>query len=211
MAFDVTMGWDDMKLALGSTNYIEKEQFEEGFLWDKTVCSKKEFQKCEQKSEFGTVTEAYRQNLIQEVNDTPRDVFIIIHLYQDYIVHCRLIDECLSKLAKKFVNHKFMRIKATSCLESFRDSDCPSLVVCKNSKIIHQMIGCACLLGGIHISEESIEWVLAQKKVWDTDLQKNPADFGRKQCRSSNRKATWPVDPESRVNILTSINGRKYT
>ncbi|OMJ73788.1 hypothetical protein SteCoe_27464 [Stentor coeruleus] len=211
MAFDVTMGWDDMKIALGSTNHIENEELEEGILWEKTVWDIKEHQKFEEKPEFGTVTEVYRQNIIQEVNNTPKDVFVIIHLYQDYIVHCRLIDECLSKLAMKFVNYKFMRIKATSCLENFRDSNCPALVVCKNSRIVHQMIGCACLLGGIHISEDSIEWVLAQKKVWETDLQENPADFGKKQCRLSGRKTTWPIDTQCREDIITSMSGRKYT
>ena len=126
------------------------------------------------KPKFGQVIEISKQDFIAEVNQAPKDTFVIIHLYQEHIVYCRLIDECLRKLARKFINHKFVKIQATRCIENFRDEDCPAILVYKNSEMVQQLIGCAGLFGGANISTDTIEWVLAGLKVWETEIEENP-------------------------------------
>ncbi|OMJ70169.1 hypothetical protein SteCoe_31903 [Stentor coeruleus] len=156
----------------------------------------KELQEVAKKPRFGTVIEISKQDFIQEVNDAPKDVFVIIHLYQDYVPYCRLIDQCMISLARKFINHKFIRIQATRCVENFRDSDCPAIIVYKNSEVTHQMIACAGLLGGNRISEGSIEWVFAQKKIWETELEENPAECIKKKNRDDERRSSDRSDSD---------------
>lgn len=157
----------------------------------------KEPQSAANKIQFGELTEIKKQDFIQEVKRAPKDVFVILHLFQDYIVHCRLIDECLSSLAKKFINHKFVKIQASRFLSNFRDSDCPAIIIYKNSKVVHEMIACTALLGGNQISEGSIEWILAQKNIWETKFDKNPADLDEKT----------PSTPERRSSFQNSMDG----
>ena len=126
------------------------------------------------KPKFGRVIEISKQDFIAEVNEAPKDVFVIIHMYQDHIIYCRMIDECLMALSKKFVNHKFVKIQATRGVENFRDSDCPAILGYKNGEVVHQFIACASFLGGNRISADSIEWIFAERKIWQTELEENP-------------------------------------
>ena len=40
--------------------------------------------------------------------------------------------------------------------------------------MVQQLIGCAGLFGGANISTDTIEWVLAGLKVWETEIEENP-------------------------------------
>lgn len=168
----------------------------------------KEHQSTADKTQFGALTEIKKQNFIQEVKRAPKDVYVILHLYQNYIVHCRLIDECLSSLAKKFINHKFVRIQATCFISNFHDSDCPAIIIYKNSKVIHEMIACTSLLGGNCISEGSIEWTFAQKNIWETELENNPTD--EIQPRTPERKSSFQNGMDE-IRVYSSRMKRKYT
>jgi thiol-disulfide isomerase/thioredoxin len=161
----------------------------------------KELKEAARKPRFGNVIEISKQDFISEVNQAPTDSYVIIHMFQDYIVHCKLIDQCLDMLAQKFINHKFVRIQATRCVEGFRDSDCPTILVYKNSEVVHQFIACANLLGGNRISCESIEWVFAQNKIWQTDLEENPL----------NRTQSFVKKPRKNEDESDSDDDREYS
>lgn len=139
----------------------------------------KELQEAAKKPKYGQVIEISKTDFISEVSNAPRDVYVIVHLYQDYILHCKLIDECFSVLCKKFINHKFVKIQATRCIENFRDSDCPAVLIYFNSEVKHQFLGCANYFGGNQISPDSIEWVLAENKIWNTELEESPIKIGK--------------------------------
>lgn len=139
----------------------------------------KELQEAAKRPKYGQVIEISKTDFISEVSNAPKEVFVIVHMYQDYIVHCRLIDECFSVLCKKFFNHKFVRIQATRCVEGFRDSDCPAVLVYQSGEVKHQFLACARLFGGNQITPDSIEWVLAEAKVWSTDLDEPPINKGK--------------------------------
>jgi thiol-disulfide isomerase/thioredoxin len=134
----------------------------------------KELQEAAKRPKYAQVIEISKTQFISEVSEAPKEVFVIVHLYQDYIVHCKLIDEAFSVLCQKFFNHKFVKIQATRCIENFRDSDTPAVLVYLNGEVKHQLLGCAALFGGNQISPDSIEWVLAELKVWNTDLEESP-------------------------------------
>ena len=160
------------------------------------------------KPKFGQVIEISKQNFIAEVNEAPRDTFVIIHLYQDYIVHCKLIDECFTILARKFLNHKFIKIQSTRCIENFRDSDCPTILVYKNSEVVHQFIACANLLGGGKITPDTIEWVFAERKIWQTELEENPFEIKKLIKREYRRNEDESSSDDDRE--YSSNQVRKY-
>ncbi len=45
---------------------------------------------------FGKLIEINRTSWEQEITNAPKDVFVIIHLYQDYVAECHLLNDVLA-------------------------------------------------------------------------------------------------------------------
>ncbi|CAG9316588.1 unnamed protein product [Blepharisma stoltei] len=148
----------------------------------------KELQEAAMKPKFGRVIEISRQDFIQEVNNAPTDVYVILHLYQEHIVHSRLLDQIFPILAAKFINHKFIKIQATRCVENFRDCDVPALIVYKNGALGQQLLGCGEFLGGNRMTPDSVEWTLAQVGVWTTEIEENPLNNARAVIKKKEKR-----------------------
>ena len=78
----------------------------------------KELKEFNSKPHFGKLFELRKQDYIQEVTNAPKDVYVILLLYQNYIEDCLVLSKILEKLAQRFILVKFMRIIATDCISS---------------------------------------------------------------------------------------------
>lgn len=160
---------------------LEQLQQDEDLL-DEQVLAKyrqrrlKEMQEDAKRPRFGTLTEINRQAYVREVNEAPPGVFVVLHLYQECVTLCRLLNTILKQLAKKFIHSKFIKIQATQCNEDFLDSDCPTLLVYLDGKLNKQLSRCAGALGGSRMTPEAVEWVLAENGVLETELEENPLE-----------------------------------
>ena len=113
------------------------------------------------KPRFGSVQEISKQDFIREVNEAPADVWVIIHLYQDYINASQLVNRAIDSLAHKFINHKFIKITATKCVENFHDSDVPALLIYRNGQLQHTFLRCISLFPLGRITDKALEWALS--------------------------------------------------
>lgn len=108
------------------------------------------------KPKFGKVLELRKQDYIDEVTHAPKDVYVVLHLYQNSIEDSNVLGKIFDYLAKKYVLVKFMKIVSTNCIEGFNDKDVPAVIIYQNGKLIRQFIPAVYYFGGSgHLSWQS--------------------------------------------------------
>lgn len=107
-----------------------------------------ELKELSKKPRFGKVIELRKQDYIAEVTNAPKDVFVVLHLYQTYVESSNILANVMDKLATKHVFTKFMKIVATNCVEKFKDEDVPGVIVYHNGKLHKQFIPATYFFGG---------------------------------------------------------------
>lgn len=90
---------------------------------------------------FGEVRNVERSDWMREINEASKEAWVVVHIYQDYLEVCGVIDEALKALAGQRKSVKFCRIKATSASENWPDDRLPAFLVYKDGKLDHQIIG----------------------------------------------------------------------
>ena len=72
-----------------------------------------------------------------------------------------------------------MQIKATQCVENFKDEDVPCLLFYQDGKLINQLSGMLArqTFGGKHMNIHTVEYVLAkEKKFLEMQFEDDPRD-----------------------------------
>lgn len=67
-----------------------------------------------------------------------------------------------------------MKIIATKCIENFLDIDCPGLLMYRNGDYIEKIIPAREVFGGKHMTQDTVEFVLAMKKIIDMEFEEDP-------------------------------------
>jgi len=135
----------------------------------------KELKEFASKPHFGKLYELRKQDYIQEVTNAPKDVYVVLLLYQNYIEDCLVLSKILEKLSQRFILVKFMRIIATDCIEKFSDKDCPGIIIYYNGKLFRQLIPATYYFGGSgRISSDKVEWILGSLKIIKSEVYDDP-------------------------------------
>jgi thioredoxin-like negative regulator of GroEL len=71
------------------------------------------------KPKFGSVYEIGKQDWEEHVTNAPPEANVVIHLYQNHITECKLLNDILNQLAAKYKDTKFIRSVATKSVENF--------------------------------------------------------------------------------------------
>lgn len=114
-----------------------------------------ELKQIAQKPRFGQVIEFRKQDYVTEINNAPKDVYVIIHLYKNWSENSNILSRIFDNLAKKFVLVKFTKIEANNCIPNFQDKDVPGVLIYKNGKMIQQYIPATETFGGNQMSWKS--------------------------------------------------------
>ena len=125
---------------------------------------------------FGSVIEISKPEWEMEIQRAPKGVFVVIGLYQSYIPVCQVLLEIFERLARKHVNVKFIKAVATSCVENFHDDHCPGLFIYKDGELVHSDVPCTQLFGGVRMTVETVEYVLAERGVVEVEFDEDPRD-----------------------------------
>lgn len=137
----------------------------------------KEMREFAAKPHYGKVYELKKQDFVAEVTNAPKEVYVVLHLYQDYVMDSKVLDKIFENLAKKFILVKFMRIRATNCIEGYPDNNVPGVIIYHNNALMKQFLPCTYYFGGEgHLSEKKVEWILSSLGVLKTDLEEDPFD-----------------------------------
>ena len=79
----------------------------------------------------------------------------------------------LRTLAAKKKATKFLKIKATECIQNFPDGALPCLLIYRGGKM-QQKFETLRVFGGKKMKESDVEWHLSQVGACETELEENP-------------------------------------
>lgn len=79
---------------------------------------------------------------LNAIDSENKNVTIVIHIYEDKISACRIMNQCLNELAKEYTNVKFCKIIGSEAGMSkhFKSSGCPALLIYKGGQIIGNFV-----------------------------------------------------------------------
>ena len=92
------------------------------------------------RNRYGEVTEIIKDEWIREVTEGSNSCDVVVHLYQDSMVECQLMDEALRLLAGRFKYIKFLRIKYNQAIENWPERNLPTVFVYSKGVLKTQLI-----------------------------------------------------------------------
>lgn len=93
----------------------------------------------EKKPTFEGVREITRQDYVDEVTNADKGTYVILHLYQNSVTNCEILNRSLSECSVKYPHLKFLKIVASKCIENYPDKNCPTIVIYLNGKMVTTM------------------------------------------------------------------------
>jgi hypothetical protein len=125
------------------------------------------------KNRWGSVIEISRVDWVKEVTECSKDCWVCVHLYEDSIPHCTLVDEAMKILCAKFPAVKFINIRSQQAVENWPEKNLPTLF-CYNKGDLQVQLLTLNSVGGDSCREENLEWWMAEKGIVTTELEGNP-------------------------------------
>jgi len=122
---------------------------------------------------YGCVRYINRAEYVSEVAEASKACWVVLHLYQDRVPECTLMERALAQVAKQKKATKFLKIKSTDCIENFPDSSLPCLLVYHEGKMQMKFEGLG-QFGGRKMTARDVEWRLAEVGACPTDMEENP-------------------------------------
>lgn len=188
---------------------LAEEEDDGGALDDDAAMSKfraarmKEWKERLATERFGSVEEIGKEDWVREVTEGSKaggkgsggegGLWVVVHLYQDRVEDCRVLEEVLRAVAAKFKAVKFLKIRSTSAIENWPDRNLPTLFVYRDGELRTQMLGLK-KVGGKKAQARDLEWWLAQAGVVETEMEEDPREEeGRERRREGwrAREGRW--------------------
>lgn len=130
-----------------------------------------EMRQAQLKSRFGDVGEISKADWVTEVNNAGEGVWVILHVYKDGIPICKLVNNHITNLARKFPQTKFLRSVSSMCIPNYPDRNLPTIFVYFESDLKKQWVG-PLAFGGMKLKQDELEWMLAQTGAIVSDVEK---------------------------------------
>lgn len=104
----------------------------------------------------GCSVEIAKDEWVREVTESSNSCWVVVFLYMDAKVECRLLEEKLVQVAAKFRDVKFLKIRSTQAIENWPERNLPTLFVYRDGTLQHQVMtlkalgGTAMTADGMH-------------------------------------------------------------
>jgi hypothetical protein len=125
------------------------------------------------KAKYGSVKEISAQDYVDEVNKAGDGVWVVLHLFKIGLPLCALLNQHLAQLAAKFPATKFLKSISSTCIPNYPDKNLPTIFVYFEGEMKAQFVG-PFVFGGMNLTVEDLEWMLAEKGVLKTNLEEDP-------------------------------------
>ncbi|ELU02044.1 hypothetical protein CAPTEDRAFT_202604 [Capitella teleta] len=132
-----------------------------------------ELKQAQSLAKFGDIKEISKSDWITEVNKAGEGIWVVVHIYQQGIPMCSLMNNYLAQLARKFPQTKFLKGVASTCIPNYPDKNLPTIFVYFEDNMKKQWIG-APTFGGMNLKQDELEWMLGQIGAVPTTLEENP-------------------------------------
>lgn len=141
-----------IKIATASEEDLEimeedEDEDEEKMLKDYREKRLRELKQHAAKYRFGDVIGIGKDDWLREVTEASKGAWVVVHLYQDSVIECQLVDEAMIKLAAKFKNVKFIKIRSTQAIENWPDRNLPAIFVYHDGVLNCQLVTIATIGG----------------------------------------------------------------
>ena len=108
---------------------------------------------------------------------------VFVHLYQDYIPECVVLNRVLEELSLRHKNCKFCKVKASDANADYPDKALPTLVVYKSQDVLDRVVSMR-TNAGRPIDADGLEWRFAQQGFMTTEQVEDPfQDVSMSQLR----------------------------
>ncbi|KAJ3001747.1 hypothetical protein HKX48_002724 [Thoreauomyces humboldtii] len=108
---------------------------------------------------YGSVTQIQKIDYTVEVTEASKDTWVVVHLFQDGVPACKLLNAILDRVAARYRATKFLRIVATQCIPDYPDRNTPTLLVYGEGDLKRNLVGIE-NLGGKSTTVDHIEKML---------------------------------------------------
>lgn len=117
-----------------------------------------------------------KNDWVREVTEASNSCVVLVHLYENSIVECEVLDEAMRQLAPRFKYLKFLRIKSTNAIENWPEKNLPALFIYEGGVMKTQTITLRGLNGKSTKAEGEEKWCFWRQLpnitiVYATDLE----------------------------------------
>eukprot|EP00658_Telonema_sp_P-2_P001914 TRINITY_DN1070_c0_g1_i10.p1 TRINITY_DN1070_c0_g1~~TRINITY_DN1070_c0_g1_i10.p1 ORF type:complete len:188 (+),score=64.29 TRINITY_DN1070_c0_g1_i10:136-699(+) len=130
----------------------------------------------QKREKFGQLFQVKQDEYVKQITEASQELGatpVFVHLYQDYIPECKLLNECWRELARRHKHIKFVCIRSTDANADFPDSALPTQLVYLNGIVADRTVGFKSH-GGDPFTPDGLEWLYAQKGWCQTELEEDP-------------------------------------
>ncbi|CAJ0861932.1 18051_t:CDS:2 [Entrophospora sp. SA101] len=113
-----------------------------------------------ERKRFGNLKEISSNQYVKAIDEEPSNVSIVVHIFDNSIPQCRLLNDCLANLARKYVKAKFLRILANDL--DFDVVGLPTLLVYRNGRLIVNLVKVTDEIGETNFDVDNVEDVLTR-------------------------------------------------
>jgi len=114
---------------------------------------------------FGNTMEVTAWTFEKEVDGAPRNVWVVVHVYQDYMERCARMNYCIAQVAKSYPHIKFMRARSDKLgLDNYPEVGLPTFIVFRNGEQLQNHIAVHTLIGN-PFDVKDVEAFLIRNKV----------------------------------------------
>ncbi len=191
--------------------FQEDEEFSDTHMLDQYRQRRlQELQKASALNRFGDYMEIVKDDWVREVTEGSNTSVVVVHLYENSMVECQLVDEAFLQLAPRFKYVKFLKIKYTQAIENWPERNLPTIFIYDQGALKTQILTLKQLGGKTMKTEGLSSWLTCPKKefYWvsniflvdlewflvvngiltDSELQENPRAEESRSASSSARK-----------------------
>ena len=125
------------------------------------------------RNKYGDVREISAEDYVREVNNAGEGITVVLHLYQQGIPLCAVINSHMGQLAVKFPAVKFLRSISTTCIPNYPDHNLPTIFVYFQGQMKGQLVGPMAFRGN-NMTMEELEFILGRAGALETDIKDDP-------------------------------------
>eukprot|EP01098_Paradermamoeba_levis_P007929 TRINITY_DN3304_c0_g7_i1.p1 TRINITY_DN3304_c0_g7~~TRINITY_DN3304_c0_g7_i1.p1 ORF type:complete len:289 (-),score=93.22 TRINITY_DN3304_c0_g7_i1:133-999(-) len=89
---------------------------------------------------FGFLRQIQVDEYLDEVDGEDSSVVVIIHLFENHIPPCKVLNQALQTLARKYYNTKFLKIISSEANKNFDEIALPALLVYQGGQLVHTFL-----------------------------------------------------------------------
>lgn len=125
------------------------------------------------KAKYGHVKEISKADWVTEVNQAGDGVWVVVHVYKNDIPLCKLLNQHIMNLARKFPDVKFLCSVSSLCIPNYPDKNLPTIFVYYEGDMKKQYIG-PLEFGGMNFTQDELEWRLSKLGALKTEMEEAP-------------------------------------